>query len=312
MKGRIALCSYLISAALTLACEKGADTGRGRGPEGARSAVRRAAQGPPQSSGTRTAIESGKIPFDYPAVRTTARPGDYVLAPSSSWIAEAFEKGGDKQTFIYYGGWLRRAGEHASEVETLTRQRTLVPNAFVIPIRSGERADSGDILLTSWASGSGMQRAYAVGGEPKSPRVRYLDIDWDNPSGFGNKEDVLPANTFHRLHEPGEVGSTVACKEGARRTRWIVANQANGKLLTLGFAGRMRVFGKADCENVPLRVAVKPGDDVYVPIVGAFTAARVARVEPRIGRLWAKYDFGGQEKEEAFAFANVATTLALP
>lgn len=311
MTGRIAVCWYALIASLALACEQPSDTGR-RGPGGVRSAARRAAQGPPQSSSTRAAIESGKIPFDYPAVGITARPGDYVLAPSSSWIAEAFEKGGEKQTFIYYGGWLRRAGKHASEIETLTRQHALVPNAFVIPIRRGERAESGDIVLTSWASGSGMQRAYVVGGEAKSPRVRYLDIDVDNPSGFGTKEDVLPADTFHRLHEPGQVGTTVACNEGARRTRWVVANAAEGKLLVLGFAGRMRVFSRADCENVPLRVQVKPGDAVQVPIVGAFTAARVTRVDPRVGRLWAKYDFGGQDKEEAFAFANVATKLTLP
>jgi hypothetical protein len=312
MNGRIAVCSCLISASLTLACDKGSDTGGRRGPEGARSAVRRAAQGPPQSESTRAAITAGKIPFDYPAVGTSARAGDYVLAPSSSWIAEAFEKGGDKQTFIYYGGWMRRPGEHASEVESLTRQRALVPNAFIVPIRPAESAATGDVLLTSWASGSGMQRAYAVGGDPKSPRVRYLDIDWDNPSGFGSKEDVLPANTFHRLHEPGQVGTTVACKEGARRTRWVLVNKAAGKLLALGFAGRMRVFAQSDCASVPLRLDVKPGDDVQVPIVGAFTDARVTRIEPRVGRLWAKYDFGGQDKEEAFAFGNVATGLALP
>jgi hypothetical protein len=271
--------------------------------------VRRAAEGPPQSSSTRAAIESGKIPFDYPAVRTTGHVGDYVLAPSSSWIAEAFEKGGDKQTFIYYGGWLRRPGENASEIETLTRQRALVPNALLIAIRSAEQAEAGDVLLTSWAAGSGMQRALAVGGDAKSPRVRYLDIDWDNPSGYGNKEDVLPANTFHRLHQPGEVGTTLACKEGSRRTRWLLVNKAEGKLLVLGFAGRMRVFPQADCRNVPLRIDAKPGAAVYVPIVGAFTPATVARVEPRIGRLWAKYDFGGQDKEEAFAFTNVALEL---
>ncbi|HMJ11936.1 MAG TPA: hypothetical protein VK524_11010, partial [Polyangiaceae bacterium] len=195
MKGRFALYFCFISAALLLACGKSPDASRERGPAGARSAVRRASSGPPLSASAQAAIEAGELPFEYPRARTSARSGEYVLAPSSSWIAQAFEKGGDKQTFIYYGGWLRRAGERASEVETLTRQRALIPNAFIIPIRSGERAEVGDVLLTSWASGSGMQRALAVGGDPKAPRVRYLDIDFDNPSGFGNKEDVLPANT---------------------------------------------------------------------------------------------------------------------
>lgn len=62
----------------------------------------------------------------YPIVAISGKAGDYVLAPSRTWIDEALERGGD------------------------------VP-----------------------------------GGTADSPKVRYLDMDLENPSSFGPKESTL-------------------------------------------------------------------------------------------------------------------------
>src|SRR5688500_14009955 len=43
------------------------------------------------------AVTPGESPFNYPTVSTTAKAGDYVLAPSKSFIDEAFARGGEKQ-----------------------------------------------------------------------------------------------------------------------------------------------------------------------------------------------------------------------
>jgi len=252
----------------------------------------------------------GAVPFDYPAVSTTAKKGDYVLAPSKNWIAEAFEKGGGTQTFIYYGGWMLEPGDKASTVKTLTGITSTIPNAMVIPVPSGGTAEPGDILLTTWQSGSGMQRAIVVeGGKPDRPEVRYLDLALDNPSGWGKQVDTLKPHTFVKLDRTGQVGTSVACKVGERRTRWVITNLAGDKLLAIGFAGRMRVFQRKDCADLPIKPKLRAGDKLMVPLVDGYAEGQVEKIDAAIGRVWARYSFGGKDKERAFAFTNVARKL---
>jgi hypothetical protein len=247
----------------------------------------------------------GAVPFDFPKIKQRAKRDDFVLAPSKGWIEEAFEKGADKQPFIFYGAWMIEPADEASVIRTLPGQRVTMPNAMIIPVGGGESAKPGDIVLTAWASGSGMQRAIVVGGAPKEPSVRYLDLDLDSPSGWGKKEDALKENTFHVLTKPGEAGTTIACKEGERTTRFVIVNEHDGKILGVGFAGKMKVSPRASCKNVPIVPKVKPGDEVLVPVIGAYAPAKVSKVDEKIGRVWVKHEFGGKDTDEAFSFTNV-------
>jgi hypothetical protein len=256
----------------------------------------------------------GESPFNYPIVSTTARAGDYVLAPSKTFVDEAFARGGDKQTFIFYGGWMREPGPSESKVESLTRMKAMIPNALIVPIRRGEHVEPGNVVLTSWASGSGLQRAIVVsGGTPESPTVRYLDMDLDNPSGWGRKEDTLPPSTFQRLDKPGELGTTLACTEGSRRLRFILThatgNAPGDKLLVLGHGGRMRVVTRGECKELPIVPPVKRGDLAVVPVAGAFVEGQVTKVDPVIGRVWVEYEFAGRKDKESVGFTNVAAKL---
>jgi hypothetical protein len=253
--------------------------------------------------------EAGAVPFEFPAVKPRSKQGDFVLAPSKGWIEEAFEKGADKQPFIFYGAWMSEPGERASVIRTLPGQRVTIPNAMIIPVGSGESAKPGDIVLTAWSSGSGMQRAIVVGGTPKEPSVRYLDLELDSPSGWGKKEDTLKENTFHVLSKPGEPGTTVACKEGERHTRYVIVTEADGKLLGVGFAGKMKVLPRTSCKNVPIAPKPKVGDTIWVPVIGAYSEAKVTKVDEKIGRVWVKHEFGGKDTDEAFAFTNVMPSL---
>jgi hypothetical protein len=256
---------------------------------------------------------SGKIPFDYPMVTTTARPGDYVLAPPRAWLDEALENGADKQPFIYYGAWLTAAGKSGSIVRTLPGPEEEVPNSLLIPIPKGESARPGDIVLTTWASGTGMQRAIVVEGEkPTSPQVRYLDLALDHPTGWGEKVDTLPPNTFHRLTRPGEVGTTVACREGKRYIQRIVTHRSGDKLLGLGFAGQLKVVPAADCREVPLVPKVKLADRVFVPVLGTFTEAKVKQVDAEAGRVFVSYQVGDEKQKTSVGFTNVAVDLPVP
>ena len=260
------------------------------------------------------AVTPGESPFNYPIVSTTAKAGDYVLAPSKTFIDEAFARGGEKQTFIFYGGWMREPGNRESKVESLSRMKAMIPNSLIVPIRRSERVDPGDVVLTSWASGSGLQRAIVIeGGTPERPSVRYLDMDLENPSGWGKKPDSLPPNTFHRLNNPGAVGTTLACTEGSRRLRFILIHSSgdapSDKLLVLGHAGLMRVATRSDCQALPLVPEVKRGDLAVLPVAGAFVEGKVIRVDPTIGRVRIEYRFAGATNEEAVGFTNVAAKL---
>ncbi|MHA1381262.1 MAG: hypothetical protein ACTSRG_23085 [Candidatus Helarchaeota archaeon] len=253
--------------------------------------------------------KKGEIPFDYPIVSTTAKKGDYVIASSRKWIDDAFEKGGENVTFIYYGAWMVDPGQEESKIKTLPGSEVIIPNSMMIPIRSGETAKIGDILLTTWQSGSGMERVIVVsGGTDLEPKVLYLDMDYDNPAGIAQKVDTLQPNTFHKLYgNKLEVGGVVAVKtSGNEYLRVIATNIAEDKVLTIGFAGKMAVYNKKDCYILPIKPEIKKGDKVYIPFVGKFQEAIVDKVDPKIGRVFTTNSWG---KKAAIAFGDVTTSF---
>jgi hypothetical protein len=251
-----------------------------------------------------------QIPFEFPEVATSAKAGDYVLAPPRAWIDAGLEKEAGRQTYIYYGGWMRRPGPGASEVETLAKSMSVVPNALIVAIPSGERAQPGQLVLTSWASGTGMQRAIVIpGGTPESPTVRYLDMSLDNPTGWGERPDRLPPNTFKLLDEAGGIGTTAACREGAHYMRYIVTAEAGDLILGYGFAGKIAVFKRDDCRFLPLKPRVKDDESVYVPVVGRYVYAKVRRVDAEVGRIWAAHKTDQEDQVTAFAALEVARDL---
>jgi hypothetical protein len=267
---------------------------------------------PPDAALSRATEEQGggELPVDFPPIGTDAKAGDFVLAPSKSWLDEATAHGADKQPFIFYGAWVEQPGAKESSLRTLPGQKVRIPNALVILVGRGESASVGDVVLTAWASGSGMQRAIVVpGGAALRPQARYLDLDLDSPTGWGSKADTLKADTFRVLKRPGEPGTTVACKDGPRTTRWIVVSEHEDKILGVGFAGKLNVLSRATCVNVPIVPQVKVRDTVWVPVIGAYTRGIVTKLDATIGRVWVKHEFGGVEKEEAFAFTEVAKEL---
>ena len=229
-----------------------------------------------------------------------------MLSPSKAFVERAFQRGGERSTFIFYGSRLLAPGVRQSKLRQVTSE-VEIPNALIIPIRRGEQAQPGDIVLTHWQSGSGMQRAMVVkGGTPTEPAVRYLDITLDNPSGAGRKVDRCKPDTFHKLSRDGEVGAAVACKEGRRRKRYRVIHRAGEQLLGLGFAGRMKVLRQADCTSLPIRPEVAPGARVEVPHMGSMRPATVKKVEPEIGRVHVELTFGGRTELLAAPFGDVA------
>ncbi|MEZ4219496.1 MAG: hypothetical protein R3B13_01115 [Polyangiaceae bacterium] len=255
---------------------------------------------------TPAAEDPAKMPFDFPAARSIARVGEFVLAPTQSTVEEAIAVGSERQAFIYYGGRLESADDATSVVKLSTGRKSRVANALVLAIGPKTEAKVGDIVITAWASGTGLQRAIVVAeGTPRRPNVRYLDITLNNPSGWGERVDQLPEGTFRVLDKPGVPGTTLACSDKNRTTRQILVGRAEGKVLGLGFAGKLKVFDDKTCTPLPVQPKLEPGDAVRVPVLGTFTAAKITKLDAAIGRVWAKYAHGSEEHEDAIGFTNV-------
>jgi hypothetical protein len=219
------------------------------------------------------------------------------------WLVDAMEKGGDKVSFIWYSQKMSRPGEERSEVQFISERRE-VPNAYIIPIPAGERAKVGDIVLTWWQSGSGMQRAIVTdASDPREPVVRYLDRDHDRPVKGGDdgpKEEKLRPDSFVVLKKEMEPGTAVAIREGANFRHGQVIRAAGDKVFVKMFAGKAAVYSRAEVEPVPLVPRVKKGDRVRALNLGKFDDGTVAEVDAKAGRVWVRFDGGQSEKAVAF------------
>jgi len=254
--------------------------------------------------------EAVKFPFaDFPKVGTTAKAGDYVLAPSYNWIKDAAEKGMDSTRFIWYVQKMATPDKENSELQFLSERRK-IPNPYIIAIPPKQIAKKGDIVLTWWQSGSGMQRAIVVDDtDPSAPVVRYLDIEYDNPAKsrdgsttIGKMDQKILPDTFFKLKE-WDAGTIIAVQDGANLKKAHVIRVAGDKVLALGNS-KLQVYSKASCRPVPLVPNVKEGDRVKAPRYGInFANATVSSVDTRNGRVFVKFD--GDNKDEAIAFGSV-------
>lgn len=249
--------------------------------------------------------------FGLPAQALSAGPGQYALVPARSSLEEALAQGPEGRSFFYHGAWVEEVGPESSRVRWLTGQRGTVPNLLILPVRKGENAAPGSVVLTSWASGAGLQRALVVpGGTPASPRVRYLDVVFRDETDLGARPDTLPPNTFHVLTTPGEPGSSIVCRLDGRMEHAIVIKAIDHQWLGLGFGGALHLVKKDTCRALPM-VPTRPRDgSVFVPVVGRFVPAKVLGVDQEIGRVRVEYEFGADPREAWIGFTNVALELA--
>ena len=254
--------------------------------------------------------EPVKFPYaDFPKVEVTAKAGEYVLAPSYNWVKDAAEKGADSTSFIWYVQKMATPDKENSELQ-FTSERHKVPNAYIIVIPPGQKAKVGDVILTWWQTGSGMERAIVVDDkDPATPIVRYLDIDYDNPAKsrdgvttIGKMDEKIVPDSFFKIKD-WDAGTTVAIQDGANVKKGVVIRVAGDKVLVLQDVGKLKVYPKSACKPVPIVPDVKEGDRVKAPFVGTFKDATVSRVDAKIGRVFVKFD--GMPDEKAMSFGDV-------
>ena len=249
---------------------------------------------------TPAVVDLEKLPFDFPEVTLNVKAGDTVLAPSRSMIDSAIKSGSG--TYIFYNSTVVEPGAKATKVKEII-DNTVIPNALVLPIKAGQTAKTGDIVLTWWQSGSGLQRAYVVEGG-KTPKVAYLD-------GKSLGTDTLKADSFNVLSADWQQGTTVACKnrDTEKYEQFTLINSAGDMVLISGWAGSLTTMTKSRCVPVPFKTDVKVGDTVYVAPYGSFSKATVSSVDAANGKIKAKYEFAGSTTEEEFSFGSVLTSM---
>jgi hypothetical protein len=264
------------------------------------------------------ALAEAPNPFkDFPSVATSAKPGEHVLVPSYNWIVDAVSKGTDKVTFIFYKQKMDTPGATESKVAFPVGGVKDTPNYMIVPIAAGGKAKKGDVVLTWWQTGSGMQRAYVVdAADPDQPVVKYLDIDYDNPAkrdgvGIGQMSEQIKPNSFAKITEPYTPGTALACMASGDYRHAQVISVAPKQVLVREFAGRMKAYDRSACQPLDIIPKVKAGDKVQVPWVGKFINAKVTKVDAEIGRVFVEYNVASTVKTAAVAFGNVATKLVV-
>ncbi|MBK7130574.1 MAG: hypothetical protein IPM74_09460 [Crocinitomicaceae bacterium] len=242
-------------------------------------------------------LAPGMTPWDFPTVGMTSEPGNHVLCPSWGMYTSIFEEEVPAdQTLIFYDAVMSAAGEVESDVEFTFDGVQKMPNSMVINIPKGQTAAVGDIVLTWWQTGSGMQRAIVTdASDPKSPKVRYLDLSYDNPAtddesgkSIGATEYKLDPDTFVKITDDWQEGNTIAVKTEWGYEAATIIKVSGDKVLTCGFAGKMKVYSKADCKVVPRVPDVKPGDKVWAITSVSFNEATVVKVDKKLGVVFVK------------------------
>lgn len=265
-----------------------------------------------------TEVQIGSIPFDYPVVEnTTAIGNEHVLTPSRAFLDDAIKNGGESASFIFYANKMVTPGKGESDIQEISGA-VKIPNSLIIPIPGGQEAKKGDIVLTWWQSGSGMQRAIVVNdANPKEPVVRYLDLDYDNPAknakgiGIGQMEETLKPNSFVKITAEWQPGTAVAYKKDGYYYHAQVINVAGDKVLLNGFAGKMIAIAKTECVAIPVKLDIKAGDAVQVPYIGQYKNGKVNKVDAKIGRAWVEIEFGGSKEEIVVAFSDIAKDIKI-
>ncbi len=242
-------------------------------------------------------LAAGMTPFDFPKVDMQASEGDYVLIPGyKMWQNSLAKEDPTNETYIFYTGKMSKAGEIESEIEFTFDGKQMMPNSIMIPIPAEQTAEKGDIVLTWWQTGSGMQRAIVTdASNPSEPIVRYLDLGYDNPAkdgksgkSIGQTDYPLKPNSFVKLTGEWQAGNMLAAKDGDKMNSVQIIRVAEGKVLTLGFAGKIKVYNKSDCTPVPIVPDVKKGDKIQAVFVGGFGEYEVSKVDKKIGRVFVK------------------------
>lgn len=238
------------------------------------------------------AQEVNPFPWDFPQdIVIEAEPGQWVLS-CYTFYPKALKnnKKVEDANLIFYSTKMTEVGKTQSKVNVDVE----MPNALIIPLDKDAKAKKGDIVLTWWQGGSGLQRAIITDdSNPAEPKADFLDLNYDEEKpnlNFAGKfaDTPLKPGSFTVLKE-GEwkSGAQVAIRQGSRWLCGTLIHEQDGKVLVLGFADKVSAYKKEDCRLIPFMEKIKKGDNVWAEWVGTYrNGYKVKKVDMSIGRIW--------------------------
>lgn len=231
-------------------------------------------------------------PWNFPkATKMDIKVGQTVLAHYSLYPSAVAD--GDDLTnsvLIFYSTTV----EGISGDYIVFDDNRKVPSSLVIPIPSGQIAKKGDVVLTWWQSGSGMDLGCVSEGGAE-PKVNYLEMSYEEDgSGFANRyaDEQLAPNSFYVLQNGVlQPGCPVAYKGDYSWNYGILINKSKDRALISGFASHVVDAALSDVKAIPVKPDYKVGDKVGYVRIASFSTGTVKKIDMKVGRVW--IDNGG-------------------
>ena len=254
-------------------------------------------------------------PWDFPqGVKIEAEPGQTILSCEGMYFDKVAKKEDlNKAVLIWYTRTMEQVGAEKSDVGRNDKQ--LVPNALIIPILKGQKAKKGDILLTWWQSGSGLDRAIVVdASNPAEPVAVYLDRYWrSDPNDPKNKElaqgEKRKPSSFNVLKDgEWQSGATVAYRaEGEWKVGTLMHIEGDKVLLSV-FSSKLYATTKDLCKLIPFKEKIKKGDKVWATFVDGFRPNYIVKeIDAKAGHVWVARE--GSTSMDCKSIAEVTKVL---
>lgn len=248
-------------------------------------------------------------PWNFPeGIPLELELGQYVLSIHTFYPDKIVNsKDPVNEVYIFYNATVDSVGRDKSKINGV-----VMPNSLIMPIPKAQKVKNGDIVLTWWQGGSGLQRAIIKdASNPEEPIADFLDLKYDDTKDdcmaikFGNRK--LKPNSFVKLEDgKWQPGMPVAYRVDGRWNKGTIINTSGDKVLILGFAGKIKTSNKSVCKLIPINGDFKKGDSVSAIFVGRFRDGyTVEKIDKAIGRVWVKRD----NKVETLSILEVAKNL---
>lgn len=255
-------------------------------------------------------------PWDFPqGVKLKLEAGQTVLSPYT-YYPSTVEKGEPlpKAVLIFYDATVKEVGKEKTKLDKFNGEVEM-PNALIIPLPKKAKAKKGDVVLTWWQSGSGMQRAIVVDdSNPQEPKVCYFDLTWpDNPESQKLEEkrkgEQLKPGSFAILKDgQWQSGAQLAIKKGNDWLKGTLIHVEGNKVLVLGFGSKIEAYNKADVRLVPFKEKIKVGDKVWASWVSEYRPGYVVTaVDDLTGHVYVQRE--GKGSVESKSLADVTKIL---
>ncbi len=255
-------------------------------------------------------------PWDFPQdVKLKLEAGQTVLSPYTYYPISLEKRAPLREAvLIFYDTTVKEPKDEKSILNNFGKEVEM-PNALIIPLPKNAKAKKGDVVLTWWQSGSGMQRAIVVDDKnPQEPKACYLDMNWpDNPDSPKLEEkrmgETLKPGSFAVLKDKQwQSGAQVAIRRDASWLKGILIHTEGDRVLVLGFGSKIEAYDKSDVRIVPFKEKIKVGDKVWASWVNVYKPDYiVTAVDNETGHVYVKRE--GSSSIESRSITEVTKIL---